>query len=251
MFRRRKSNASGHTKSVQKISNITPASLIFRNLLILEDQLRTQLDQSQRLRAQYLSFYFILNLSWFCICGTIYLNLFNQIRRLLQFILVFNSVTIILFHLSGQYKRSIVNPRRFISNSNKGLRQFNLKLVKVPVTMDEVMINYLQWVVVQLNKMLLIMFCLPQDNYVYCLLNGVQKQLQDKICKSKQMRVKIVLSPRMFSNEVRSGWEIYRDEFWIREYGRREDTKDGKEKEKESKEKEGKPKEEKGKEKKE
>lgn len=226
MSRRRKSNSSGHTRSVQHPSGITPASMIFRNLLILEDQLRCQLQQQQRLRWQYLCFYFALLVSGLCLLGVLYMDVFvTKTRRLLQFVAVFDGVTVVLFHLSGQYKRTIVNPRRFISSSNKGLRQFNLKLVKVPATMDEIAVNYLQWLVVQLNRILLWLFSWPPGNIVYRSLAGVQRQLQNKIYKSQQMRVKLVLSPRNFSNEVRAGWEIYRDEFWLREYGRREDTK--------------------------
>lgn len=48
-----------------------------------------------------------------------------------------------IFWLSGLHKKTLVFPRKFVGNTNKGLRQFNIKLVSVPLTLCERIVGWL------------------------------------------------------------------------------------------------------------
>lgn len=136
--------------------------------------------------------------------------------------LAFISITVVLFHISGQYKRTIVIPRRFFTSTNKGIRQFNVKLVKVQSTWDEKYTDSVRFVsrtIAYGNIYCLKRFVwLKDDNTIVKFWKSVTIQSQPRI---GAVDVKLVLNPRAFSAEIREGWEIYRDEFWAREGARR------------------------------
>lgn len=227
LTRRRRSSSRTSSKNLRSTTDISPASMIFRNLLILEDDLRRQAREQKALK-----WYFTLFLSALTgIAASAFYELYfsqDEVKGLykvvLQFLLLFIMITVVLFHLSGEYKRTIVIPRKFFTSTNKGIRQFNVKLVKVKSTFSDRVIDLVRCV------------C---RNAAYANLRVLRKVLPDslivrsgigKFWKSVALRsqprigavdVKLVLNPRAFGAEIREGWEIYRDEFWAREGARR------------------------------
>ncbi|SMN21472.1 similar to Saccharomyces cerevisiae YAL009W SPO7 Putative regulatory subunit of Nem1p-Spo7p phosphatase holoenzyme [Maudiozyma saulgeensis] len=226
--RRRSIGRDSSSKSRRNSNQISPTSMIFRNLLIMEEDLRNQAREQKKLRWQYTGF-----LS--CLAGvaafSIYELYFSDVvvkgvyRFFLQFTICFISITLVLFHLSGQYKRTIVIPRRFFASTNKGIRQFNLRLVKVHSSWDENLTDMIRFT----------MNAFSDSNIWLCeeiltfwkpivllrFWHSVKLRCQPRI---GAIDVKIVLNPRAFSAEIREGWEIYRDEFWAREGARRRKT---------------------------
>lgn len=96
-------------------------------------------------------------------------------------------VTIVLFYISGSYTTTLVHSRKFIKNSNKGLKDLNAKVVKVSPTWMETFMD---------------IFYSPAYS-------------------SKPGRViKLVLLPKAFKQETIDDWEVYREEYWIKEYER-------------------------------
>ncbi|KAA8914576.1 hypothetical protein TRICI_002864 [Trichomonascus ciferrii] len=92
-----------------------------------------------------------------------------------------------LFYLTGLYSKTFVEYPRFIHSTNRGLRGFNIKLVKLQKSWRERLVG-LCW---------------------------------DPSYSDRPGRlVKIVLSTRMFTPETIEGWEIYRQEYWERELDR-------------------------------
>ncbi|KAK6457116.1 Spo7-like protein-domain-containing protein [Scheffersomyces xylosifermentans] len=241
---RRKSNKSdnsekSHRSSVRHNSEYVggtgytsmPATgKIFRNLLILEESLREQVIQQRALRRKYLTFLAVL-----CsLIASISHHLFildpavtsvGTKRVILQFTLLALLVTLMLYHLSGEYQKTIVLPRKFLSSTNKGLRQLNVRLVKIKTSMSDKVIDFIREI-----SSLLITLCLSCLHYVYPSAEGnkdskfevflvsCQSQCQPRIGVSD---VKLVLNARVFNTDIREGWELYRSEFWVLEGVRR------------------------------
>lgn len=253
-----KASSSG-TRTVRNSSDISPASKIFRNLLILEDDLRQQARQQKRLRWQYTTFYStLMGVAGFAVyelyfttsnlvtpehnyyyssaiysdnnnnhhhLNHYYVNSNNTLYRfMLQLMLMFVIITVFLFYISGQYRRTIILPRRFFNITNKGIKQFNIRLIKVHSSWDEKFTDLVRFItrnvaLIQLWVLYQIFKC--GDNVVVRFWENVRIRSQPRI---GAVDVKLVLNPKAFSAEVREGWEIYRDEFWAREGARRRKT---------------------------
>ncbi|SCU96615.1 LAMI_0F07140g1_1 [Lachancea mirantina] len=225
--RRRRSSSRASSKNLKSSTDISPASMIFRNLLILEDDLRSQARGQQLLKWQFTIFLSVLmGIAAYAFCELYFSqrNIRGLFKVFLQFIIIFILVTVILFHLSGEYKRTIVIPRKFFTSTNKGIRQFNIKLVKVKSSVSDQIVDIFRWL------------CRTVANWNIFLMNRIlpkgligQSALHRfwaLVAIRSQPRigavdVKLVMNPRAFSAEVREGWEIYRDEFWAREGARR------------------------------
>ncbi|CEP63652.1 Nem1-Spo7 phosphatase regulatory subunit SPO7 LALA0_S08e07514g [Lachancea lanzarotensis] len=225
--RRRRSSSRGSSKNLKSSTEISPASMIFRNLLILEDDLRRQARQQKALKWQFTLFLaLLLGLA----AAAFYELYFTQepVRGLykvaLQFMLIFIMVTIVLFHLSGEYRRTIVIPRKFFTSTNKGIRQFNVKLVKVRSSVSDLGIDLVRLLcrTAASVNLAVVRKALParmaEKSGTLRFWDAVALRSQPRI---GAVDVKLVLNPRAFSAEVREGWEIYRDEFWAREGARR------------------------------
>ncbi|SCU78848.1 LAME_0A06084g1_1 [Lachancea meyersii CBS 8951] len=225
--RRRRSSSRSSSKNLKSSTEISPASMIFRNLLILEDDLRRQARQQKALKWQFTLFLaLLLGLA----AAAFYELFFSQepVRGLykvaLQFALIFILVTVVLFHLSGEYRRTIVIPRKFFASTNKGIRQFNVKLVKVRSSLADLSIDLVRWLcrtAASVNLAMARKFLparMAEKSGTIRFWDAVALRSQPRI---GAIDVKLVLNPRAFSAEVREGWEIYRDEFWAREGARR------------------------------
>ncbi|CCF60434.1 hypothetical protein KAFR_0K00790 [Kazachstania africana CBS 2517] len=224
--RKRSSSRTSSGKTHRNSSDVSPASMIFRNLLILEDDLRRQAREQKQLRRKYTAFLSLMaGLAGF----TIYELFFNTseyvkgiYRFFLQLTLCFIIITISLFNISGQYRRTIIIPRRFFNSTNKGIRQFNVRLVRVKSSWDEMFTDFVRFIS---NKTAMVnvwffskVIKLSDNNTIVNFWKSVTIRSQPRIGATD---VKLILNPRAFSAEVREGWEIYRDEFWAREGTRR------------------------------
>ncbi|KAG7663925.1 SPO7 [[Candida] subhashii] len=183
-----------------------PASgKIFRNLLILEESLREQVIQQRAMRRKYLTFLSIL-----CsIIASIVHHLFildsglsstGTQRVILQFLLFITIITLLLYHLSGEYQKTIVVPRKFLSSTNKGLRQLNVRLVKIKTPfIDKVtdLIREISLYIVNINldffHKLSPMSIQNRNSKIEVFLVGCQSQCQPRIGVTD---VKLVLNPR-------------------------------------------------------
>lgn len=205
----------------------TPTSgKIFRNLLILEESLRQQVIQQRTLRRKYLTF-----LAALCslIAGITHYLYFSEhlgpFRVLLQLLLLMLVVTLLLYHLSGEYQKTIVLPKKFLSSTNKGLRQLNVRLVKIKTTYVDSSADLIREFGLFLCSMAL-KFC---HTAFPSMISNPNSKLEIWLVLA-QLRcqprfglndVKLVLIPRSFSTDIREGWELYRNEFWVNEGVRR------------------------------
>lgn len=89
-------------------------------------------------------------------------------------------MTMILFYLTGEYRRTISVPRKFLVTTNKGIRQLNVRLVKVKIPFKERILG----------------------------------QFKSAKQHSGVDHVRLVLNPRVFSTATREQWELYRNQFW-------------------------------------
>lgn len=205
----------------------TPATgKIFRNLLILEESLRQQTMQQRTLRRKYLTFLSCLCLLIAAISHLLYFSLFaGPSRVVLQLILLALCVSLLLYHLSGEYQKTIVLPRKFLSSTNKGLRQLNVRLVKIKSTFADSTADLIRVFGLFFLTMALKLLHTaypgaiqnPNSKLEVWLVSG-QLQCQPRFGLND---VKLVLMPRSFSTDIREGWELYRNEFWINEGVRR------------------------------
>ncbi|CCD26439.1 Nem1-Spo7 phosphatase regulatory subunit SPO7 NDAI_0H02650 [Naumovozyma dairenensis CBS 421] len=230
-----KTSRTSSSRNPKSSSDISSASKIFRNLLILEDDLRRQAGIAKRLKWQFTMFFSgLIGVAGFAIYELFFdygsfnghSNTDKSMSRLyrifLQFTVCFIAITLVLFHLSGQYKRTIVIPRRFFVSSNKGLRQFNVKLVKVNSSMDEKYTDFVRYISRKVAHCNLFLFRtilrFSEQSTIVHFWKSVTIRSQPRI---GAIDVKLIINPRFCSAEVREGWEIYRDEFWAREGARR------------------------------
>lgn len=205
----------------------TPATgKVFRNLLILEESLRQQVFQQKAMRRKYLTFLATLC----CLIASISHHLYfsqrtGPLRVILQLVLGTLCMTVLLYNLSGEYQKTIVLPRRFLALTNKGLRQLNVRLVRVKMsftdTCGDLMREFSLFLIMMLLRSLHTIFPLMVRNpgsKIELWLVLAQLRCQPRYGLSD---VKLVLFPRTFSTDIREGWELYRNEFWANEGVRR------------------------------
>lgn len=210
----------------------TPATgKIFRNLLILEESLREQVVQQRALRRKYLTFLAILCSLIASISHTLYFSDSSHsgtVRVILQFSLLALLVTLMLYHLSGEYQKTIVLPRKFLSSTNKGLRQLNVRLVKIKQPLTDHVIDLIREFL-----LFMVTLCLTNLHKVYPSITGNRHSKLEVFLVSCQLQfqprigvldVKLILNARVFNTDVREGWELYRSEFWIHESVRRRNS---------------------------
>ena len=207
----------------------TPATgKIFRNLLILEESLRQQVAQQRTLRRKYMTFLAALLLVIASISYHLYFGRSNgYVQVFLQLLWLLLVVTLLLYHLLGEYQKTIVLPRKFLLSTNKGLRQLNVRLVKTRSSFTNRAADLARELGLFLCTMALnfchavspLMIRNPNSRLEIWLVSG-QLRCQPRFGLND---VKLVLVPRSFNTDIREGWELYRDEFWIKEGIRRRD----------------------------
>ncbi|RCK54689.1 Sporulation-specific protein SPO7 [Candida viswanathii] len=229
---RRKSRDSDKTNRSEFFgtgyTSMPTSGKVFRNLLILEESLRQQVIQQRAMRRKYLTFLSIL-----CsIIAALSHHLFimdntptGTLRVILQFCLVATITTLLLYHLSGEYQKTIVLPRKFLSLTNQGIRQLNVRLVKIKTPFVDKVTDFIREILLGIISFNLKVFHKLSPNSIQnknskieVFLVTCQSQCQPRIGVTD---VKLVLNARMFSTDIREGWEMYRSEFWVNEGIRR------------------------------
>ncbi|KAH3666461.1 hypothetical protein OGAPHI_003457 [Ogataea philodendri] len=208
-------------------SEISQTAKIFKNLLILEESLRQQNIEQKRLRRKYLSF--LMSMSAVLVfCG--YRLTSDQdnsyIRLATQIVFIIDFVTLLLFYLSGEYNRTIVRPRKFVVITNKGLRQLNIRLVKVRIGILDFLLVELKscfLIPIRLLKLQTLYFGRVLNLSSFGKLRNWLADLEIKLATANAgvTDVKVVLNPRVFTTDIREQWELYRNEFWNKETIRR------------------------------
>lgn len=219
--RLRNSDVSARLEAPSGYTSTPATGKIFRNLLIVEESLRQQVMQQRALRRKYLTFLALLCLLLASGSHYLYFSDVSGAPRVgLQLALLALGVTLMLYHLSGEYQETIVLPRRFLSSTNKGLRQLNVRLVKIKTPFGDATVDLMREVGLVLCTALLRLVRPSRLGPSRLERFLVQCQLQ---CQPRfgLNDVKLVLNPRNFNTAVREGWETYRNEFWIMEGVRR------------------------------
>lgn len=217
-------------KSGTGYTSMPPSGKVFRNMLILEESLREQVIQQRAMRRKYLIF---LALLCSIIAGLAH-HLFildasvsstGTTRLILKFFLISTVITLLLYHLSGEYQKTIVLPRKFLSSTNKGLRQLNVRLVKIKTPLADKITDLIRELSLFVVNFGLEFFhkispssIQNKDSKIEVFLVTCQSQCQPRIGVTD---VKLLLNARVFNVDIREGWEIYRSEFWINEGVRR------------------------------
>lgn len=223
-----RSRSRGKRKLSKAKDDLPPAANIFKNLLIMEESLRQQVSAQRALRHKYLLFLTILFSLLAVCCYNLFMRLqqpTGYVRVSYQFVSLIIVVTLFLYYISGEYHRTIVLPRRFLSSTNKGLRQLNVRLTKVKTPLSDRLIDSIRYSLHMVASMLQWgldstgpLKHLRLSQYVQSLILALENRAQPRVGATE---VKLVLNPRIFGTSIRENWEMYRNEFWAREGARR------------------------------
>ncbi|KAF8434680.1 Sporulation/nuclear morphology, partial [Terfezia claveryi] len=198
---------------------------IYLNLLILEASLRSQYLALTLRRRKY-TFFFLLLILWTSyFTHSIFIHgpsPYYYVSLLQKLALGAGVMTLAIFWLSGLHKKTLVFPRKFVGNTNKGLRQFNIKLVSVPLTLCERIVGWLvifpvvKYIWPRLSQARMPTPPLDTAASTPSTLTSDEEPLQPS-----GSHVKLVILPKGFSPDFREGWEIYRTDYWEKENERR------------------------------
>lgn len=172
------------------IGPLSPES-IYTNLIITEHALRSQYIELQHSRRRGLLFF------WGVLAGAAILtyrvrydpSIYRFIKLLEQLLMIASYISCGLFFLTGMYTKVFAVAPRFLTDTNKGLKSLNCRLVKCRTSLKEKAIRYLV-------------------NPVYA--------------EDPAGPVKLILSTREFDPNFIENWEIFRDEYWERQRRRRQ-----------------------------
>jgi hypothetical protein len=143
----------------------------------------------------------------------------NIIYRIVSII---TGMTLLLFYLTGEYTRTISRPRKFLTTANKGIRQLNVRLVKVKVSYRERFAGLLSWGASRAEHQQ------QQQQQSVKSKSGAGPSAQSgrgastgsgsgsgsNSSRHRRHEVRLVLNPRVFSTGAREQWELYRSQFW-------------------------------------
>ena len=138
-------------------------------------------------------------------------------------------VTALLVYFTGLYDRGIRWPRKFTSTTNRGLRQFNLKVIIVRQSFLRELIGYftagwwgeskrVNFQVVPKD----IEATAPKEHWsAHAARHGV---VEEDLAPAGDV-LKLLLLPKPFGPDFREGWENWRMEYWEKENARRADLR--------------------------
>lgn len=211
---------------------------IFKSLFIMEHSLCEQYIQQTNLRYRYLFFLIIMVMILSIgVWGSFFLNVDQLVDdrkyildytrlfcRFGSFILV---ITLMLFYFSGMYHRTISRPRQFLTSTNRGLRQFNIKLVKIRTSIYEKIIKMIKtvyfWGITILKQVVdflhLWLHLIPIE-WVQ-MISRYEVAVKYERTRDAIREVKIMLNPRAFNGSTRDQWELYRKQQGLLERTRR------------------------------
>ncbi|KAL0635088.1 Nem1-Spo7 phosphatase regulatory subunit [Maublancomyces gigas] len=123
-------------------------SQVYLNLLILEASLRSQYLHHLSRRRKF-TFFLLLLFCWIAFFIHRIYGLggspYYYVSHLEWLGLLGGSVTATLYYATGLYQKTVVEPRRFVYTANRGLRGFNVKLVKAPLPTREWVTWWWNW----------------------------------------------------------------------------------------------------------
>ncbi|KAK9371089.1 Sporulation/nuclear morphology [Lipomyces kononenkoae] len=230
---------------------------IYRNMLVLEESLRSQYIALRVRRYKYTLFCGLLVLwtVYFYYGVFIWCSVYAYVHLFHKLCLMIGIVTLSLFYLSGLYSKTMVYPRKFLSNTNKGLRQFNLKLVSTHSSTSKAFLG-------ATKRAFKIAFyriwyrprppppshhadstsSQAHGAHAHHHQQGSHRRRSSSNSSSTKPSsarlpyyhyyyyhhkppggdiVKLVMLPKAFSAEFRQGWEVYRQEYWEKENEKR------------------------------
>lgn len=166
----------------------------YKNLLVTEHALRSQYIELQRSRRQGLLFLGGVVAAAALLTHRVRYtsSSFFFLRLMEQLLMIALYITIGLFFLTGMYTKTFKTAPNFLPDTNRGLKALNFRLVKTSIPL---------W-----GRMIRIFY-----NPVYS--------------TDPAGPVKIVLSPRSFSLNYIEEWELFRDEYWVRQQRRKRKLK--------------------------
>lgn len=166
----------------------------YKNLLLTEHALRAQYIELQRSRRQGLLFLGGVLLAAALLTHRVRntTSSFFFLRLMEQLLMIALYITVGLFFLTGMYTKTFRTAPNFLPDTNRGLKSLNFRLVKTRVSL--------------LGRIIRIFY-----NPVYS--------------SDPAGPVKIVLSPRSFSLNYIEEWELFRDEYWVRQRRRKRKMK--------------------------
>lgn len=184
-----RSSSRSSSVAVDEEAELQSPYQMFRNTLIVEESFRQQYQGMAISRRKHILFFCILVLTTGYYTYSVFINpsiykMFNFFDRLM---LMGTVITLGLFHLTGLYTKTFIYEPRFVYSINKGLRPFNMKLVKIRKTWAEYILGLFY--------------------------NPAYQSRPGRL-------VKLVLSARTFNQEIVESWEMYRQDYWDREWER-------------------------------
>ena len=205
-------------------------SQIYLSLLILEASLRSQYLTHLVRRRKFTFFLFILTLwtvffscRFFVIGGSPY----YYISHLEKLGLGGGVVTGVLYYATGLYEKTIVEPRRFVFMANRGLRGFNVKLVKAPLSYHDWFIWWWGWYTFRPPPRHHSVKRRPSSNTWRPTPPTLTSLIPKRPTPDEEdevedylpggLHLKLVILPKGFSPTFREGWELYRVEYWEKE----------------------------------
>lgn len=233
-------------------------SQIYLNLLILEASLRSQYLTHLGRRRKF-TFFLVVLFLWVAFFGYRFFVLggspYYYISHFEKLGLGGGVVTGILYYVTGTYRSTIVEPRQFVSSANKGLRGFNVKLVKIPLTYREWLTWWWGWYTLKpppqphppprphgrrpSSNTRRPTPPIPSHTYAPSISVTTLKPPLPPAPHSPStddddddddfvedflpggLHLKLVILPKGFSPDFREGWELYRSEYWEKENERR------------------------------
>jgi hypothetical protein len=226
---------------------IAPASpsQVYLNLLILEASLRSQYLNHLGRRRKFTFFLIVLFLWTALFCYRFVVlggSPYYYVSHLEKLGLGGGAVTGVLYYATGLYHTTIVEPRRFVAIANRGLRGFNVKLVKVPLTYRQWICWWWGWYTSRIPSQHTassarhrpssnsrrstppIPSHTPAPSLSSIAVQGLpdlheENDDEDEVEEylSGGLHLKLVILPKGFSPDFREGWELYRTEYWEKE----------------------------------
>lgn len=219
---------------------------IYLNLLILEASLRSQYLRHLSRRRKFTFFLAVLCLwtaffayQFFVLGGSpyYYISHFEKLG------LGGGVVTGVLYYATGLYHTTIVESRRFVAITNRGLRVLNVKLVKVPLSYREWIRWWWGWYAIKVPQAQPSQVCrtrrsstntrrpappvLTHTHSPSLSSTALKRPLvsdedDDDVEEVEEylpggLHLKLVILPKGFSPDFREGWEIYRADYWEKE----------------------------------
>ncbi|OQV01588.1 hypothetical protein CLAIMM_06915 [Cladophialophora immunda] len=198
---------------------------IYLNLLILESSLRAQyLHLVSRRRLN--TFFLLLLAAWNCLFfyalflrpredgtglgGSVYW----VVETSEKLALMGGIVTVLLVWGTGQWERGIRWPRKWLGTTNRGLRGFNLRVVRIRGKFWREMLGHLSF---------LLPFGLWREaggSDWHLVEHETGLVIEEDLAKGGDA-IMLLLLPKSFSPEFRENWEEYRTEYWEKENERR------------------------------